>query len=464
MIDLDQLEEQAVVAGGLPVVGLSSEITASPVETTPPTSQPEGRPTSPRLTENNQTVAFGQLSFSWEQESAESQAEPANSTPKVCVTSDPCPSESTDKLPTIWCNPLALREIANSDFKRESAQLAEAHEVAPQIRPSDLVPSFGDACDAQVHCDPSNTATTPSKNPHDCAGDAPAVSEESDRITCTDTGFDPGFHGGLEESVDGDTVSPGVQPRDCNTVGVSRDDSSDLSSIAASAEADEKGAPSDPDATAEGNLTDPASPESGNSALLEDGAGAGREQVCGDISDDRPQTAEAISKVGGLEQGGESQQTGQTASISGQCADAPTPATSMTSRKSRQSHPKVVVKERDYLSESERKILDRLNALRIDQHNVPQSYPTDEVEAGYGDLLTCTKTAYRNISKLVEKGFIEVVKKGNEIRPGSGARYRILSEDEAKKRRLDKGLTHYVENGLARKAVREPEEIDEQED
>jgi hypothetical protein len=58
MIDLDQLEEQAVVAGGLPVVGLSSEITASPVETTPPTSQPEGRPTSPRLTENNQTVAF----------------------------------------------------------------------------------------------------------------------------------------------------------------------------------------------------------------------------------------------------------------------------------------------------------------------------------------------------------------------------------------------------------------------
>jgi hypothetical protein len=455
MIDLDQLEEQAVVAGGLPVVGLSSEITASPVETTPPTSQPEGRPTSPRLTENNQTVAFGQLSFSWEQESAESQAEPANSTPKVCVTSDPCPSESTDKLPTIWCNPLALREIANSDFKRESAQLAEAHEVAPQIRTGYLVPSLGDAGDAQVHCGPSNTATTPSKNPHDCAGDAPAVSEESDRTTCPDTGFAPEFHGGLEESVDGDTVSAGVQLGDCTTVGVSSDDSHDMSSIAASAEEeDEKGAPSDPDAS---------SPESGNdAAVLEDGAEAGREQVCGDISDDRPQTAEAISKVGGLEQGGESQQTGQWASASEQCADVPTPAVATTTSKSRQSHPKVIVKERDYLSNSEEEILDRLIALNSKQHGVPQTYASDEVEASYKDLktpnVTCTKTAQRNVSKLIDKGFIVRTKEGNEQKPGSCARYQIVPEQKVEDKRLENGLTHFVEIGLARKAVPDPEQ------
>ena len=58
---------------------------------------------------------------------------------------------------------------------------------------------------------------------------------------------------------------------------------------------------------------------------------------------------------------------------------------------------------------------------------------------------------------MMKKGFIDRVKEGNEIRAGSRARYRINSEDEVTRRRLEKGITHYVEFGLERETVPDPE-------
>jgi predicted transcriptional regulator len=72
--------------------------------------------------------------------------------------------------------------------------------------------------------------------------------------------------------------------------------------------------------------------------------------------------------------------------------------------------------------------------------------------------VTCTKTAQRNVSKLIDKGFIVRTKEGNEQKPGSCARYQIVPEQKVEDKRLENGLTHFVEIGLARKAVPDPEQ------
>lgn len=380
----------------------------------------------------------------------------------------PCPGESTDKLPTIECNPASVKEIANSDLKGESEQLVDAHEAAPQTRPSDLIPSSGDAGDSQVHCEPSNK---PSKNPHDCAGGVPAVSEESDRIIGIDTSSTPASHDDDEEFVARDTVSVGEQPNACTSFGGSCNDPSDLNSLATSKEIARKGEPSNDAATETDKPTALALPDSNEEQTVhKERTGAGLDEAGADVPmQEQSQTAGASPEVGASEQDGLSKQTEENVSAPGQRTEVPVSATGRSKpKRCKQSHPKVIVNERDCLSKSEEEILDRLKELNLKQLELSQNSLTDEVQAGYADLLTtnatCTKTAYRNIPKLIEKGFIDFVKKGNEERPGSGAKYRIVPEDKVKERRLEKKLTHWVQVGPARKAVLEPKESNEHDD
>ena len=132
------------------------------------------------------------------------------------------------------------------------------------------------------------------------------------------------------------------------------------------------------------------------------------------------------------------------------------PATQEPAR--RNSHPIVITNERDCLEKSEREILDRLKELKRAYLKLFPSSAHDEVRAAYPDLLTasvtCTKTVYRIIHKSIEKGFIDRVEAG---KARSGAKYRIMPEEEVKKRRLEKGLTHWVQVGTSRKAVPDPE-------
>lgn len=373
-------------------------------------------------------------------------------------------SESSDNVHRAECDPATVVAVRNSGHQHENGQPVPPDGAVSQPRPNDLIqgPDFaGDSIDRSA---PPDDATMPSKisEPRGCAGSVPASSEEPDRMNSADAGFSTEFHGGLETTAGAETASAGVQPRCSTTVDVPSEDSHELSSVAAPADAEQKVITSDADATAERNQTDLASPDSGSDpALLEDRDGAGREHGDADASDHQKQTAEGNSKVEHFEQGGEPQQTEQGASASEQCADVPTPAVATTTRKSRQSHPKVIVKERDYLSNSEEEILDRLIALKREQYGA-QSSPTDEVEAGYSNLLTdhvsCTKTVQRCIPKLIDKGFVVRTQKGNKAKPGSRARYQIVPEQKVEDKRLERGLTHFVEIGLARKAVPDPEQ------
>jgi hypothetical protein len=201
-------------------------------------------------------------------------------------------------------------------------------------------------------------------------------------------------------------------------------------------------------------------------AFLNDSSGAGLDQAGSDVpEDEHSQTTEALSEGGDTEQVAATKKTSPDASVSGPRTEFPTPATD-TSRpaKRKQSYPKVIVKERDCLSNSEEEILDRLIELKREQYG-EQSSPTDEVQASYLDLLTkhvtCTKTVQRNISKLQEKGFIVQTEGGKS---GSGAKYQVVPEQEVKKKRLEKGLTHCVEIGPGRQAVHDPEGSNEDDD
>ena len=373
--------------------------------------------------------------------------------------------ETHGNLPSVECDPATVGRVANSDHKDESGPEVDSQEAISQPRPDEHISGLDGAGELIYRASESDDAIMASKNtePHDISGSTPPSPEERDSTTSPDAGFDTEFRGGLEGTAGAETAPAGVQPRGSTIVDVPSEDSRELSSVAASAEAEQKVEASDADSTAERGQNDLASPESGGDpAPLEDRDGTGREHGGADASDYPKQTAEGNSEVEHFEQGGEPQQTEQGASASEQFADAPTPApTKPDSKKVRHFHPKVIVRERDYLSKSEEEILDRLIALKREQYG-PQSSPTDEVEAGYSDLLTdhvsSTKTVQRSIPKLIDKGFIVRTKEGNEQKPGSRARYQIVPEQKVEDKRLKKGLTHFVEIGLARKAVPDPEQ------
>ncbi len=134
----------------------------------------------------------------------------------------------------------------------------------------------------------------------------------------------------------------------------------------------------------------------------------------------------------------------------------------------RTSHPTVIINEQDCLNKSEREILDRMKELNREQLKLFPNSPTDQVQAGYSDLLTesatCTKTVYRTVPRLIDKGFIDLVQEGNEAGQGSRAIYRIVPEHEVKTRRLEKRLTHWFKVGSGRKTVTDPEESDGHDD
>lgn len=374
--------------------------------------------------------------------------------------------ERSDTMPSVERGPVTVDEVANSGHEDVSGQRVDPDEAASQPRPNDLVQRPDDAGDSIDRSAPSDDATMPSKNsdPHDCAGAAPPSPEESDGATATDSHSCPASQDGRGEFADGSVPSAGIKQMGGAALAVQHGDSHKADSIVAPEDTEDTGAGTNHIAREADKETVPARSEpAGGQAVPRDGIKDGLYRAGTSLgTDDQPQTADSVLEAGDLQQGGESQETEQAASTSEQCAEVPTSATGTTTRKSRQSHPKVIVKERDYLNNSEEEILDRLIALNAEQHEVPQTYPSDEVEAGYKDLktanVTCTKTVQRNIPKLMEKGFIDRVKEGNEIRAGSRARYRINSEDEVKRRRSGKGLTHYVEIGLERKAVPDPEQ------
>jgi len=387
-------------------------------------------------------------------------------------TLSPCPGESSNILPSNECDPAPGKEIVNSDHQDERGQRVDPHEAVTQPRPNDLISSLDDAGESKGNCHPTDTAATPSNNSelNDCDGVQPRFSGASDRIEAVKTSSSPTSHDKDEKFVDGETVSSGEQPIGCISFGASCDDSPDLNSLATSKEFGESELSNDV-ATEPSKPTDPARSDSEvEHARHEHSTAARLDEVGANFPmGEQSQTAGPLPEVGGSEHACESEQIDQGASVSREGIEVPTPATDKSKpKKSKRSHPRVIVKERDCLSEPEEEILDRLKALNAKQHQVHQNYAIDEVEAGYADLqtahATCTKSVYRNIPKLIDKGFIDRVKEGNEVGAGSRARYRVVPEDEVKKRRLDKRLTHWVQIGSAHKAVPDPEESNERDD
>ena len=62
---------------------------------------------------------------------------------------------------------------------------------------------------------------------------------------------------------------------------------------------------------------------------------------------------------------------------------------------------------------------------------------------------------------MIKKGFLDLVENG---KAGSAAKYRVVPDGEVEKRRLGKGLTHWVKIGSGLKAVPGPEESEEDDD
>ena len=377
--------------------------------------------------------------------------------------------ESSHEVPTKERDSAHADEVATSDLKDDSEQVVDSHEAVPQTRPGDLIPGVDDAGDSHVRCEPSNTATAPSNTPNDRAGGEPQVSEGSDRIATSAAGPGPASWHDDEVRVKGDKVSPGVQPNRSSSPGVCRDYSREQNSIATSEDVKEANPPSNDAAKEADKPTDRALPDSEEGqTVLKGSTGAGLDEAGADVpKQEELKTTGAFSEVGDSEQGGESKQSEEGVSAPVQDPVVPTSLTSKQSGR-RKLHPQVIVNERDTLSKSEKAILDRLKELNREQLKAFPYSPPDEVQAGYSDLLTesvaCTKTAQRNIPKLIEKGFINFVKKGNEENSGSRAKYRIVPEDKVKERRLEKKLTHWVQVGLAHKVVPEPEESNEHDD
>jgi hypothetical protein len=373
--------------------------------------------------------------------------------------------ESSDNVHSVERDPSNVVAVTNSRHQHENGQPVDRDEAVSQPRPNDIIERLDDAGDSIDRSGSSDDATMRSKisEPRGCPGAAPPSPEESDGDTATDSHSGPASQDGRGEFADRSVPSAGIKQMGCAALAVHHGDSHNTDSVVAPDNAEDTGAGTNHIAIEADKEPAPARTEPADGqAVLRDGIKDGLDRADTSVgTDDRPQTADPALEAAGLQPGGESQETEQGASVSEQCADVATSATGTTTRKSRQSHPKVIVKERDYLSNSEEEILDRLIALNAEQHEVPQTYPSDEVEAGYKDLktanVTCTKTVQRNIPKLMKKGFIDRVKEGNEIRAGSRARYRINSEDEVTRRRLEKGITHYVEFGLERETVPDPE-------
>ena len=351
------------------------------------------------------------------------------------------------------------------DVKDASEQLVDAHQDVPQTPPSALISSFDDSDDPDDRHDPSNSPPELAKNSerHDGAGSAALPSAETVTITSTDACPGQSPHDGPGEHVVDETPTAGLKPIGCTSTGVSCDDSPDLNSAASSKESVGESdlsigtvlEPSEPADMA------PSKSDEGR-AFLNDSTGAVGSNV---PEDEQSQKTEASSAAEESEQGAESKQAGQGSSASVQPREFPTPqADSPKPKKRKQSYPKVITEERDYLSTSEEEILDGIIALKREQFGA-QSSPTDEVQASYLDLLTkhvtCTKTVQRNISKLKGKGFIVQTEGGKS---GSGAKYQVVPEQEVKKKRLEKGLTHYVEIGPGRQAMHDPKGSNEDDD
>ena len=386
-------------------------------------------------------------------------------------TSSPRSAESTDNDLSVECCPAPVDGILISGHNDDDERLVQSSQKVLRNRLVDLSPSFDENGDPKVHQDSSNQATPQSKTsePHDCPGSARPHSECPVRINSIHVSPSLASQHGSEDVV-GDSLAAARQLDGCTSCNSCVDNSPNLDSRLTSEEINRPGELSNCTATGPSKPTDLAPPESRKEQAVFDGrAGAGPDQAGSDVlKHDQTQIAKASSEFGDSDRGGDLKQTDQGDSVQGESTKGQPPATDELKPKKRQSHPKVIFKERDWLGKSEKAILDRLIALNAEQHKSAQGYPVDEVEAGYADLLTanvtCTKTPYRNIPKLIKKGFIDRVSEGNEEGSGSCARYRIVPEDEVQKRRLEKGLSHYVEIGVARKAVPDPEDNNERGD
>jgi hypothetical protein len=380
-------------------------------------------------------------------------------------TSSPRPDESSNKSAPNECDTTSVNEIAKSGLKDDSEYPVGSQEAVPQNGRSDLIPDG--AGDLNVHCDPSDTTTTPFKNAHDRDGAEFLVSEASDRIAASATGPSPAPHLHDEVLVNGDKVSPGTPRNDSASLGVCPNPSHEPNSIATSEDAKEANPPSNDAANEADKPTELALPDDDDGqAVLKGSTGAGLDEAGADVpKQEESQTTGAFSEVGDSEQGGESKQTEEGVSAPAQRTEVSSLPTGKQSAK-RKSHPTVIVNERDYLNQSEQETLDRLKELNQKQQRNPlPGLLPDEVRASHSELLTesatCTKTVYRNIRKLIEKGFISLIESG---KAGSGAKYRIVPEVEVKKQRLEKRLTHWVQVGSGLKAVPDPEEGDEHDD
>ena len=108
--------------------------------------------------------------------------------------------ESSDNVHSAECDPATVVAVRNSGHQHENGQPVSPDGAVSQPRPNDLIqgPDFaGDSIDRSA---PPDDATMPSKiaEPRGCAGSVPASSEEPDRMSCADAGFNPEFHGGLK--------------------------------------------------------------------------------------------------------------------------------------------------------------------------------------------------------------------------------------------------------------------------
>ena len=364
-------------------------------------------------------------------------------------TSSPCPGESSSELSVRECGTTSVTEIPNTGLKDESDHSVGSEEAEPHTRPSDLGSDFNDAGDSQVHLEPSNIANSPSNTPKDSAGGEPPILGASDEVATSPAVHSQTSNDDYRVRVEATTVLPGAEPNGDPLQGVIRDLSNESDAIATGEEVGVETTPSN-DAVAEADkLAERALPDADDAEVEESAVNAPIEK--------ESQTVGTYPQVGSSEQDRLSKPADAGVLDLAQRTEAHTaPATQEPAR--RNSHPIVITNERDCLEKSEREILDRLKELKRAYLKLFPSSAHDEVRAAYPDLLTasvtCTKTVYRIIHKLIEKGFIDRVEAG---KARSGAKYRIMPEEEVKKRRLEKGLTHWVQVGTSRKAVPDPE-------
>lgn len=371
-------------------------------------------------------------------------------------TPSPSLGESLNESAARECGTTSFTETANAGLKCEDEHAVGSGYAKPTARPGELGADFNAAGDSQVHGESPTTANSPSDTSQDSAGGELPILGASDKVAASPAVLSHTSNDDNRVRAEDTAVSPGVEPNGDSQHGGIRGLSTESDGVAAG-EGVELINPT-------ANHSFPKADEPAERVLPDDDSAQVEAAAVNAPIKKESQTIRTYLQVGSQEQDGQLVPADSEVLAQAQPVAAQTAHASQMPAK-RKSNPTVITDERDCLEQSERQILDRLKKLNHVHHKLfPNSAP-DEVRAAYPDLLTanatCTKTAARNIRKLIEKGFIDLVEPG---RAGSGAKYRILADSEVKERRLKKKLKHWVQIGRSRKAVPDPEENAEYED